>query len=304
MRKFVIGALAIAGAAAAHAADESFPLPSVQPGVSAAANTNALDAADPSFASVGGYMLQVVRVTFNTTEINGTTNDFFSDQRLRLWQPGSALGAAASLTLIPSGSGYTGTAAGSALAYLPLSGFFDPAGTWNYRFSNTPDDAPTGGVLDNELTDILLEFNPAITAPTCVDLGDLAGAANINFNTEGSVIGSADTEIGVFTASGLLLGSDDDGGTGNLSSLNLASLPNGVYYIAVAGWNATFGNGFAVTTNSTTTGNIVVNVSNGVDTLTGGGALASGQVQWYCVTIPEPTSLALLGLAALALRRR
>lgn len=65
---------------------------------------------------------------------------------------------------------------------------------------------------------------------------------SLTFDTEGSDSGS-DTMIGVYDSSGNLLGYNDDGGTGTLSSLTLKNLLPGTYYIGVGlyfiNWGAT-----------------------------------------------------------------
>jgi hypothetical protein len=303
MKTVLVSLAALAAVAGSTLASETIALPNTIPSISAAANANALDAGDATFVAAGGYQLTRLRLNLSVTEINGTTGDFVSENRLRLWVPGSAVASVASFTLTPGGSGYTGTVNATATVYLPLNATFDPAGSWSYRFFHTLDDAPLTQD-DAEVTNASLDFNFSVVAPSATNLGNIAGPA-LNFNTEGSVITSGnDTEIGVFGADGRFLGTDDDSGTGNLSSLNLASLPDGIYYIAVAGYNAAFADGFTATTNSTATGNVVVNVTNGTDTLTGGGALASRQIQWYTINVPTPGALAILGMGALIGGRR
>lgn len=303
MKTVLVSLAALAAVAGSTLASETIILPNAVPSISAAANANALDGADLTFSATGGYQLSRVRLNLSLTEINGTTGDFISENRLRLWAPGSAIASTATITLTPGGSGYAGTVNATATVYLPLNATFDPAGSWSYRFYHTLDDAPTG-LDDAEVTNASLDFNFSVVAPSATHLGNIAGSP-LNFNTEGSVItGGNDTEIAVFGADGRFLGTDDDTGTGNLSSLNLSNLPDGIYYIAVAGFNAAFADGFSAVTTSTATGTTVVNVTNGIDTLTGGGDLASRQVQWYSVNVPTPGSLAFLGLAAIAGGRR
>lgn len=155
-------------------------------------------------------------------------------------------------------------------------------------------------------SNISVTLNPFVApvAPTAINLGGISGAS-LNFNTEGSSLApSNDTEIGVFDSNGFLLGNDDDSGTGFLSSLNLAGLADGTYYISVSGFNTEFSNGFGVATTSANIGNTVINVTNGTDTLTGGSALAAAGIQWYTITVPTPGAAALLGLGGLMAARR
>jgi len=286
-------------------AGEVVSLPDAVSSVGSAALANSLSASDVTFSALGGYTATRVRVTFSVTQINGTTDDYLSENRLRLWRTGASVGDAATITLQPAGNGYSGTRTVSAFGYLSGGAAADPAGTWGYRFYNALDDAPTGQP-DSSLTNISLEYNFSVVTPSAVSLGSILPGPNLVFDTEHTVItGGNDTEIGVYSSEGRFLGTDDDSGTGNLSSLSLAGLPADTYYIAVAGYNASFADGFAVATNSTATGDISVNVSNGIDTVSGGGRLDAGQVQWYVVTVPTPGSIGLLATAGLvAFRRR
>ena len=82
---------------------------------------------------------------------------------------------------------------------------------------------------------------------------------------------------------------DDDGadtGAQGESQIDLfvGDIPAGTYYLAVGTFNTVFNDNFDVTSDSADTGTIVV---NGIST-----------------AVPEPTSLALLGLGGLALIRR
>lgn len=110
-----------------------------------------------------------------------------------------------------------------------------------------------------------------------------AGGA-ITLDTEGSsLLPDNDTEIGLYdAATGALIASDDDTGTGNLSQLS-GTLAAGNYLLAVAGFNTTFGGGFGATSTSTNVGTVVI---NGIS------------------VVPEPTSLAALALAGVIGRRR
>lgn len=170
---------------------------------------------------------------------------------------------------------------------------------WNYRQSF----ASTLNTVN--WNNVRITLTEAVR-PTCIDLGYLSSGASVNFNTEGTLPTTADTEIGVYDNNGNLLGSDDDAGTGNLSSLNLAGLADGTYYIAVGFFNTNFGAiGWNATSASTATGSIHLNVVSGAETLSADTAsLAAGQVAWYCVTIPTPGTAGLLGLGALMAARR
>ncbi|GEM_PF-965811 len=252
-----------------------------------------------------------VRVNFNwDSNPNGTSNNHAWSNEARI-QLASASGTGTGPTYpggtIQHSSVLTATnGAGNAtdVASLSFTGVFGTAYAggaaplfFNYRqtFSSTINDVDWRGV-----TVTLIEA----VRPNCINLGNIAGP-NLNFNTEGSLLsGTNDTEIAVWDNNGAFLGTDDDGGTGNLSSLSLAGLTNGTYYIAVGAFNSTFGAGWSATSTSIETGTTVVNVTNGTDTLTGGGALAAGGIQWYCITIPTPSAAALLGMGGLMAARR
>ena len=110
------------------------------------------------------------------------------------------------------------------------------------------------------------------------DVPDPAGGTFVN-----------DTELGLYDANGLLVTTDDDGadtGAQGESQIDLfvGDIPAGTYYLAVGTFNTVFNDNFDVTSDSADTGTIVV---NGIST-----------------AVPEPTSLALLGLGGLALIRR
>ena len=108
-------------------------------------------------------------------------------------------------------------------------------------------------------------------------------AASVVFDTEGTT--GVDTEIGVYDADGNLLGNDDDGGSGLLSSLTLNNLTAGTYYVVAGGFNVTFGAGFGASSSDTSdAGTLVMNVT----------------------AIPEPSAIGLLALAGIGMviRRR
>jgi len=111
-----------------------------------------------------------------------------------------------------------------------------------------------------------------------------SGSGGFSIDTEGTVFApSNDTELGLFDSNGNLIISDDDGGSGLLSLINSpAGLPGGTYYLALGGFNTTFDNGF-VATGGTNGGAYVINGLN---------------------TVPEPASLAVLGVASMLFARR
>lgn len=136
----------------------------------------------------------------------------------------------------------------------------------------------------------------------------------LDIDTE-TTTGLSDTEIALFGADGKLIATDDDDGSANLSQLSFgigiasrSSVGDGLsydnrdgflfagdYYIAVAGFNATFNDGFGATTNATNTGNCNLRMRYGgfpegaENLLTISppatkrfvGQHVSGQVRWY-----------------------
>ena len=91
-----------------------------------------------------------------------------------------------------------------------------------------------------------------------------------------------DTELGLYNVNGSVVASNDDAG-GLQSEIGLDGLDAGTYYLALGGFNTVFGGSFdAVSTSTTNTGPFVING----------------------IVVPEPTSLALVGLGGLAALRR
>jgi hypothetical protein len=94
-----------------------------------------------------------------------------------------------------------------------------------------------------------------------VQLNYAGGCTSVTVDTEG---GDFDTEIGLYDSNGFLIGNNDDGGTGSLSSFTDDTLAAGTYYIVAGTYNTVFGaEDFDVsTTNTTRTGTIYVNASS------------------------------------------
>ena len=88
-----------------------------------------------------------------------------------------------------------------------------------------------------------------------------AGCPSLTIDTIGS---DFDTEIGIYDANGVFIGSNDDGPTGVTpqSLFTELGLANGTYYIAAGANNTIFGADFDVTSSNTTdTGTLFINAS-------------------------------------------
>ena len=121
-------------------------------------------------------------------------------------------------------------------------------------------------------------------------VGDL-----IDINT---FLSTNDTELGLFSASGDLLGNNDDT-QGLLSQIVFEPTSEGTYYIASGNYNSFFSPGFGA---SGPTGNPVTTTVNGVSAsfVVGG----TGAFWTSFDVVPEPSSLSLVAFAGLALLRR
>lgn len=149
--------------------------------------------------------------------------------------------------------------------------------------------------------DVSLVTDGGGTAPSAfIDLGTVANEYEaFNVNSNGSAI---DTEIGIWTSGGLLIGNDDDGGEGAQSLLDFAGgLPAGDYYVALGEFNTTFGDGFAAS-GGDAAGDWVIS-ANGTQV---SGSIEAGEIQFARFTVvPAPGAAGLLGLAGIAgVRRR
>lgn len=181
-------------------------------------------------------------------------------------------------------------------------GFIDEEGAiGNYRAGTyylAVDTYGLGGNVDGAF-DIDLNIS-AITAvaPNAIDLGVVGNAGDaLSFNTIGS---DYDTEIAIYDDMGNLLAANDDA-VGTQSEIAGDSVAEGVYYIAVGGFNSIFDIDFGAT-GGDEAGNLLLAAGSASFS----GTTSAGEISWFTVTvIPTPASMALLGLGAVAgVRRR
>lgn len=107
-------------------------------------------------------------------------------------------------------------------------------------------------------------FNVAYASATdnvvWVELVYDGNCSEITVDTETS--SGIDTEIALYDAFGNVLGSDDDGGTGSLSSLTFQGLAAGTYYVVAGAFNTTFASNFNASTSDTAdAGTLYINAS-------------------------------------------
>lgn len=122
-------------------------------------------------------------------------------------------------------------------------------------------------------------------------VGDL-----IDINT---FLSTNDTELGLFSASGDLLGFNDDT-QGLLSQIVFEATSEGTYYIASGNYNTFFSPGF-----SATNGPTGLPVTTTVNEVSASFVVGDTGAFWTSFDIvPEPSSLSLVAFAGLALLRR
>lgn len=293
MNRCAIGVLSLTALAGLARADFSFsPFAGPYTVGNSTVTINANDLGNSALVPAGLYGSANVTVSWGNS-----VDDAYSIEAVAAFNGGSQVTAS-------SGSGFSATPTTLTWTGLSLGGIYNPSvdGTLNFNMRQTW--VPSAADWSNVLITLVSFVQPPL--PNCIDLGSIASGVAVNFNTE-STTGVTDTEVGVYNQYGQLLGSDDDSGTGNLSSLNLANLPDGTYYIAVGSYNTSFSGAFGVTSNGTETGTFGIEVVSGMDTLLGSATAGANpnNVQWFCVTIPTPGAAAMLGLGGLvALRRR
>lgn len=176
-----------------------------------------------------------------------------------------------------------------------VSSFSMTNGTsYSFRFWESFDDSG----IDATWSNVQFDFGGPLPPPVATNVGTYtAGAFDINTFTS-----SFDTEIGLYDSTGALMATNDDAG-GGLQSQVTPTLANGTYFIALGGYNSTFGNGWTAS-GGNASGSLNVAI-NGF-TVVGNHAQNAGEIYWLSFNVvPTPGSLSLIGLAGLAgLRRR
>jgi len=174
--------------------------------------------------------------------------------------------------------------------------------SYSFKLWESFDDGGTGTV-DANWSNLQFDFGGPPPPPASVFAGTYnAGLFDINTFTS-----SYDTEIGLYSSAGALIANNDDTSPG-LQSQITPTLANGTYYLAVGGYDTTFGAVWSVS-GGAANGNMNLSINGGgqsgnhtVDNRT----TLAGEVAWYRFdVIPTPGSLGLLGLGGLvAIRRR
>jgi hypothetical protein len=161
-------------------------------------------------------------------------------------------------------------------------------------------DPPPGPFTSTFDADLNLVTGTGAPAPTdFIDLGAIANEFEpIAIDSNGS---DFDTELGLWSNGGLLLDTDDDGGDGLQSLLDVPSgLPAGDYWVGLGEFNTTYEDGFVLNPGDSG-GDWILNY-NGQST---SGVLAEGAGQFFRFTVvPTPGAASLLALGGLAAVRR
>jgi hypothetical protein len=288
----------------------------------------------------GGPTFTAGNVSFSGTLTEVNTGTYASEARFCLTNPGGTRYCSSNLTATTN---FTGTIAISnanvpfttAAPTLPLgsvlAGSAANAGTWTAGFYESFNDSG----IDSNWTNVSITVNDFVppTPPVSTDLGSINPTNGIlqgggalaagqvqwyKFTTTGVIstpnwliaetLGSTlaggsfpnDTEVGLYDSLGNLLVTNDDinfGGAVYTSRVwagatppaqtpaggtaGPASLAAGTYYVAVGGYDTSFAANWTVTSTSLETGTTSLTIRT-----------------------PEPTTIALLGIGALALIRR
>ncbi|MBX7134692.1 MAG: hypothetical protein K1X67_18650 [Fimbriimonadaceae bacterium] len=307
----LIALLTLATALAQAAIVDTVTFTSVDPNQTTTPTSGALRT--HSFAATG-YTLGRIEFSGNLQEVNGTTNDFGSDNMMRAVFPD---GRFKDIGLTTAG-GYSGVLNFSGSFYLVPGATPPYSGAWSFYFYNTFDDGPAGQ-RDVRINSIRIDLTDSLPLPPLGDdfgtigtpgvlnfarnfpvglvrwyiftIGEATtGSKYLDIDTESTTgFGSGgfanDTVIALYSQYGELIASDDDDGSTRRSQLTFGpsagtrpAVGDGVayngrdgsleagktYYLAVCGIDGTFGDAFNASTNSISTGSIVVNIRTNV----------------------------------------
>lgn len=282
--KTVLAMVAVAGLAAAASADfntgiQAGPFNSDGPVGDA---TNGVY----TFTYTGSSAATYNSIRIRGTATSGGVGSFLSELR---WQFNGAISSGA----VASGTTWTG---GFAVDNTQsFSSFSMTNGTsYSFRLWESFNDAG----LDATWSNLQFDFGGPPPAPSAIHVGTYtAGAFDINTFTS-----NYDTEIGLYDATGALIANNDDAAS-TLQSQLTPSLANGTYYLAVAGFNSSFGSSGWSVSGGGASGNMNAFI-NGYQ-IVGDHTSVGGEVAWYSFTVvPTPGTLALVGLGGLAAVRR
>lgn len=206
----------------------------------------------------------------------------------------------------PGGSGYEFQPSGDGLYAAPqvvsasISGlfWFQGGSTVNFgafQHAGVPDG--TRASWSN------ISFNWSGSISNVADLGSFNDTSSLTFDTLGTT-GVSDTHIALYTTSGVKVAeSDDISDTNWMSSMTVNGLAQDKYLLIIGSAVSTFGDGFALPgDNALSYGQYNLNVNN---SSFGTGTLAAGEFKTYSFeVVPEPGTMAVVGLGVAALIRR
>ena len=294
----------------------------------------------------GAFLPGSITLTGDLTPTNAGT--WANEARIRITNPAGQTWDSPAFTPTNTWTGVLTIGPSTLSGLAVLNG--NSVGTWEFRFFESFDD---GGDLleDSSWTNLNITINDYVPTPppASTNLGTLLNTSTVydtpeafathlggaltwyRFTLTGDISNAAgtwldidtetsdyDTEIGLYTATGALIASDDDDGSGLQSCLTFGqttptrlvtgglgaaangrdgSLVAGTYYIAVAGFNATFAADFTVTTTSTNTIginnlNIRLDLPTGPVTYCTGGTTTNGCVASISATANPSASFA------------
>ena len=193
------------------------------------------------------------------------------------------------------------------------SGAFTSQDSWSLEFFDTFDD--DAATADSTTSNVTLEFQEVdlttdvaglfgldLSSGSASSVGEFAtgglldtydftltSAGVFNASTSADALGftgaDADTELFLLDSTGAVLVGDDDGGAGLFSDTGILNLAAGDYSLVVGAFNT---------------------IDNGDGTLTAGGGTGDYALSATFTAVPEPSSLAILGIFGIGLcsRRR